>query len=95
MRLNNKLKQFGGDEQAFWERLFMSKKAAEASEPLDLDYLMQSLAERFCIYFTAMEQVAIRDTLYPEFKGHALSQEQSRMLKVHLRSPENIKKPNE
>lgn len=65
MRVNHKMMQVRSEDE-FWERLLMSRKDSASARTFDLDMLLMKLAERFAIYFTAMEQVAIKDTFYPE-----------------------------
>lgn len=83
MRVAHKLAQFG-DANVFWEKLLMSKEASCTETAFNLDLLLQTMAERHQIYFTAMERHAIMLALFPELGGNF----GGGGLIVHLRSPD-------
>lgn len=77
MKITAKLARFNFDEATFLEHLDV-----DHNDQVKLHTLFSSLADKFQVYFSIHEQIAIRNALFPNSRGESVGDSRSRM--VHL-----------
>lgn len=77
MKITAKLARFNFDEATFLEHLDV-----ENNDQVKLHTLFSTLADKFQIYFSIHEQIAIRNALFPNSRGESVGDSRARI--VHL-----------